>query len=162
MKIKNTLSLLLCVATIALTLIFHERLEEKIPHLHARNVNAAEDFMPDSLYAGIVSQTYQYNHKIITGEISLDDLAPFSEDESIPFYRDTVPGAPVPHGLANGVRNTPRDSISVVLAVVSAVLPTSIVPFLLTPALRWMFTTMPTKRQAMLLPRHPLRWIGVI
>lgn len=77
MKIKNILSILLCIITIALTLVFHERLEEKIPHLHARNVNAAEDFMPDSLYAGIVSQTYQYNHKIITGEISLDDVAPF-------------------------------------------------------------------------------------
>ena len=85
MKIKNTLSILLCIIIIALTLIFHERLEEKSPLLHARNVNAAEDFMPDPLYAGIVSQTYQYNHKIVTGEISLDDLAPFSEDEVYTF-----------------------------------------------------------------------------
>lgn len=87
MKIKNILSILLCIITIALTLVFHERLEEKIPHLYARNVNAAEDFLPDSLYAGIVSQTYQYNHKIVTGEISLDDIAPFSEDEVYTFLQ---------------------------------------------------------------------------
>ena len=111
--------------------------------------------MPDSLYAGIVSQTYQYNHKIITGEISLDDIAPFPKTRSTPFYRDTVPGAPVPHGLANGVRNTPRDSISVVLAVVSAVLPTSIAPFRLTLALPLTSTIMPIRKPAMLLPRHP-------
>ena len=43
--------------------------------------------MPDPLYAGIVSQTYQYNHKIVTGEISLDDLAPFSEDEVYTFLQ---------------------------------------------------------------------------
>lgn len=82
--------------------------------------------------------------------------------KSTPFYRDTAPGVPVPHGQASGVKNMPKASISVVLAVVSAVLPMSIVHFRLTPALRWMFTTMPTKRQAMRLPRHPQRWIGAI
>ena len=56
----------------------------------------------------------------------------------------------MPHGQASGVKNMPKASISVVLAVVSAVLPMSIVHFRLTPALRWMFTTTPTKASAAL------------
>lgn len=76
----------LCAVLVLLGFLFHAQILSKTRQLFAQE-NTATDTVDATPYAGIFAQVYDYNHKIATGQISLDDVAPFPENQVYTFLQ---------------------------------------------------------------------------